>query len=69
MKSFIILYGSENVSHNIHNLLHICDDVEYFDLLDSFSAFPFENHMQYFKKFVRKGEKPLEQIVKHIKYQ
>lgn len=69
VKSFIVLYGSENVSHNIHNLLHICDDVEHFGPLDIFSAFPFENHMQYFKKFVRKGEKPLEQIVKRINEQ
>lgn len=69
VKSFIILYGAENVSHNIHNLLHISDDVKHFGPLDSFSAFPFENHMQYFKKFVRKGEKPLQQIVKRINEQ
>lgn len=69
VKYFIVLYGSENVSHNVHNLLHTCDDVQYFGPLDSFSAFPFENHMQYFKKFVRKGERPLEQIVKRINEQ
>lgn len=69
VKYFISLYGSENVSHNVHNLLHICDDVQYYGPLDSFSAFPFENYMQYFKKFVRKGERPLEQIVKRINEQ
>lgn len=62
------MYG-ENVSHNVHNLIHICDDVEYYGLLDTFRAFPFTNHMQYFKKFVRIGAKPLEQIVKRISEQ
>lgn len=44
---------------------NICDDGP----LDTFSAFPFENHMQYFKKIFRKGDKPLEQIVKRISEQ
>lgn len=66
VQTFITLYGSHNVSHNIHNLLHLCDDVKYYGSINGFSAFPFENYMQYFKKFIRKGDKPLEQIVKRI---
>lgn len=54
------------MSHNVHNLLHICDDVNHFGPLDMLSAFPFENHMQVLKKFVRKGDKPIEQIVRRI---
>lgn len=41
--SFKSLYGSYNMSHNIHNLLHIVNDVKKFGPLDTFSAFPFEN--------------------------
>lgn len=31
---------------------------------DNFSAFKFENYMQVFKKYLRKAEKPLEQVVR-----
>lgn len=61
-----MLYGEHYVSHNVHNLLHICDDVKRFDPLYMFDAFPFENYMQVLKKFVRKGDKPIEQIVRRI---
>ena len=42
---FIILFGECYVSHNVHNLLHICDDVSNFGPLDSYSAFCFENYL------------------------
>ncbi|XP_031328823.1 uncharacterized protein LOC116159879 isoform X1 [Photinus pyralis] len=64
VKTFKILYGPENMSHNVHNLLHITDDVKYHGVLDNFSAFPFENHLQSILKSLRKCEKPLQQIVK-----
>ncbi|KYM97711.1 hypothetical protein ALC62_11613 [Cyphomyrmex costatus] len=64
VKTFIILYGNSHVSHNIHNLLHICDDVVRFGALDQFSAFRFENYLQSVKKLIRKPEKPLQQIIR-----
>ncbi|KYN27353.1 hypothetical protein ALC57_03261 [Trachymyrmex cornetzi] len=66
VETFIILYGKENASHNLHHLLHICDDVEKFGTLQEFSAFPFENHLQYLLKMIRKNNKELEQIVSRI---
>lgn len=39
VKTFIILYGKHNMSHNIHNLLHLCDDCTNFGVLEDFSAF------------------------------
>lgn len=39
VKSFEILYGKQYVSHNVHNLLHICSDVRIYGSLDNFSAF------------------------------
>lgn len=60
VESFCVLYGEEHVSHNIHNLLHIVDDVKLFGALDKFSAFDFENFMQALKKMVRKSSKPLQ---------
>lgn len=64
--TFIILYGKSNASHNVHNMLHIVSDVRNMGALDQFSAFPFENTLQQLKSLVRKGDKPLSQIVKRI---
>lgn len=60
--SFSIIYGKENVTYNVHNMLHICADVEKFGPLDMFSAFHFENYMSTIKRHLRKNEKPLEQL-------
>lgn len=62
--SFEILYGKEYVSHNVHNLVHLCSDVRTFDPLDNFSAFRFENYMTFIKKILRKHEKPLQQLMR-----
>ncbi|XP_077277432.1 uncharacterized protein LOC143905729 [Temnothorax americanus] len=66
VKSYIILYGKDNCSINIHNLLHLCDDVKKFGMLQEYSAYPFENHMQKIKGYIRKKDKPLQQIVNRI---
>jgi len=63
------LYGKENVSHNVHNLLHLADDVQKYGALDEFSAFRFENHMSSIKKMLRKSERPLQQLAKRYSEQ
>lgn len=69
VKTFIILYGKENASHNVHNLFHLYNDAVNFGTLQEFSAFAFENYMQTILKMIRKNEKPLEQIVCRISEQ
>ncbi|KAM0735062.1 hypothetical protein ACS0PU_011175 [Formica fusca] len=64
IEMFIKLYGTHNVSHNVHNLIHLVEDVRKFGSLDNFSAFKFENYMQTLKKLLRKSEKPLQQVVR-----
>lgn len=64
MNTFKILYGAQNISHNVHNLLHFSEDVKIYGPLDNFSTFPFENYLQSILKSIRKGEKPLAQIIK-----
>ncbi|XP_031783890.1 uncharacterized protein LOC100116041 isoform X1 [Nasonia vitripennis] len=64
--SFQKIYGYESVTFNIHNLLHLAKDVKKYGDLQSFSAFPFENYMCSLKKFIRKGEKPLPQIMRRL---
>ncbi|KAK4883368.1 hypothetical protein RN001_006687 [Aquatica leii] len=66
VETFIVLYGRHNVSHNVHNLLHIYDDTLLFGVLHNFSAFPFENFLNSIKNLVRKGDKPLSQVIKRL---
>uniref|UniRef100_A0A2S2PL84 DUF4218 domain-containing protein n=1 Tax=Schizaphis graminum TaxID=13262 RepID=A0A2S2PL84_SCHGA len=67
VKYFQDIYGKHLISHNIHGLLHLCEDYKLFGPLDNVSCFPFENFMKNFKSMLRKHEKPLEQIVKRYK--
>ncbi|XP_011706765.1 PREDICTED: uncharacterized protein LOC105461942 [Wasmannia auropunctata] len=64
IKTFIKLYGIENVSHNVHNLVHLVDDVKRFGPLENFSAFKFENYLQILKRYLRKADKSLQQVVR-----
>ena len=62
------LYGRTFTVYNVHNLIHIWEDSENFKTsLDNISTFPFENYMQTIKKFVRKPQNPLSQIVKRVR--
>jgi len=61
--TFQIIYGREHVSHNIHGLLHLSDDYNYYGPLDNSSAFAFENYMKELKSNVRKHDKPLVQLI------
>ncbi|KYM99412.1 hypothetical protein ALC62_09843, partial [Cyphomyrmex costatus] len=70
MKHFVCqsikIYGPDFVSHNIHNFLHLSECVTLYGSLDNFSAFPFENYMQYLKKKVRKSAQPLQQVIRRV---
>lgn len=70
LKEFVIdfehLYVRQFVSYNVHNLLHIVDEVRRFGRLDLFSAFRFENFIGKIKKLVKSGNKPLEQIARRL---
>lgn len=46
----IKLYGKNFVIFNVHNLIHLVDDVLQFGSLDSFSAFSFESFLYFIKK-------------------
>ncbi|XP_055846427.1 uncharacterized protein LOC129912270 [Episyrphus balteatus] len=43
VEEFIILYGSDSISSNAHNLIHVDDDVLNFGSLRNMSASPFES--------------------------
>lgn len=60
------LYGHQFITSNMHGLVHLVDNVEHFGPLDFSSSFSFENYLQNLKKMVRKGDKPLPQVIKRL---
>lgn len=66
VSSFSTIYGTHHINHNMHNLLHIMDDVNNYGTLDNFSTFCFENYMIQIKKMLRKDDKPLQQIARRL---
>lgn len=66
VKLFPEIYGEENVTFNINCLLHLCDSVEQYGVLDNFSAYKFENYMQYLKKLIRSPNRILQQLHRRI---
>ena len=60
------IYGEKFLSYNVHNLIHLADDVRHFGNLDSFSAFAFENYLQEIKHLLRKHNQPLAQIIRRL---
>ncbi|XP_070163480.1 uncharacterized protein [Polyergus mexicanus] len=60
------IYGEQYLSHNIHSLLHIVNDVKNFGCLDNFSCFKYENNMQKIKKKLHQCGKPLEELSNRI---
>lgn len=66
VKLFGEIYGSYNISHNIHGLLHLCDDYDMYGPLDNCSTFVFENYLKELKSLLRKHEKPLAQVINRL---
>jgi len=42
--SYQNIYGTHFVSHNVHGLLHLCDDYEFYGPLHNCSTLMFENY-------------------------
>lgn len=56
------IYGHDFMTYNTHCLSHLVEDVKRFGPLDSFSAFPYENNMTFFRQCCRKPHQHLQQI-------
>ncbi|KAJ8688052.1 hypothetical protein QAD02_023847 [Eretmocerus hayati] len=55
------VYGLEFASLTNHSLAHLPDDVENMDCpASSFTAFPYENDLEDYKRFIESGNRPLE---------
>uniref|UniRef100_A0A1B0CBC6 Putative transposase domain-containing protein n=1 Tax=Lutzomyia longipalpis TaxID=7200 RepID=A0A1B0CBC6_LUTLO len=64
VKTYIQLYGRDQIVMNIHSIIHVVDDVRNHGPLLSMSTYPFENELQSIKKKVRNGNRPLVQIAR-----
>ena len=61
------LYGETFCVYNVHNLIHLPDDVIKFQCsLNDICAFPFENQLQSVKKMVNSPQNPIAQCAKRI---
>ncbi|XP_055547361.1 uncharacterized protein LOC129731407 isoform X1 [Wyeomyia smithii] len=66
IQEFMIIYGEQYITSNIHNLEHIVGDVDRFGSLNTISAYPFESYLSQIKNFVRQGNNCLEQVVNRL---
>lgn len=60
------LYGIENMTYNVHNLVHLSNEVKLLGCLDNFSCFPFENYLKILRQKIKNAPKPLEQLVNRL---
>lgn len=60
---FDAVYGPGHISSNVHQLLHVVNDVLKFGNLETISSYRFESFMQTLKHKLRSGYKSLEQVV------
>lgn len=66
VSNFPVLYGNDQVSYNVHNLLHIVECIKQFGAADKLSAYRFENFMQHLSKKNRKPSQILQQLYKRL---
>ena len=60
-------YGSTFTVYNVHNLLHLHEDVLFHQLsLNEISGFQFENYLHDIKKLVRNSQNPIAQVKKRL---
>lgn len=66
VENYIQIYGEDTISSNVHNLVHVVDDVRRFGNLTKISAYPFENALYSIKLLLRSGNRPLAQVTKRL---
>lgn len=64
--NFGLIYGTDHIVSNVHNLIHVYRDVQRFGNLNTLSAYKFENALRHLKLKVPPGRAPLEQIARRM---
>lgn len=60
------IYGKSYISFNVHGLLHVVQDVRCLGNANSFSAFPYEDNMSFFRRCLRKSHQLLQQLSRRL---
>lgn len=55
VERFKIIYGDHHFTSNVHNLIHLMDDVKRFEPTNTFSTYPFESQLYRIKRLLRTG--------------
>ncbi|KAJ8672044.1 hypothetical protein QAD02_003303 [Eretmocerus hayati] len=58
------LFGSKFLAYNFHLSLHVDHECRKYGTLNEFSAFRFENYIRIMRSLVRKGDQPLQQLMR-----
>lgn len=66
VERFKTIYGEHQFTSNVHNLIHLMDDVKRFGTITTFSTYPFESYLFKIKRLLRSGNLPLSQVAKRI---
>lgn len=66
VENYVNLYGIHEIGSNVHNLCHITEDVSRFGNLSEISTYEFENLLGQMKNWLKRCDKPLEQISRRI---
>ena len=66
VQQFPKLYGKENMSFNVHGLLHLATDARNLGPLDQFSAFRFESYLGKLKNSLRSHSNLLQQVHRRL---
>lgn len=66
IERFKQIYGKDYFTSNVHNLVHLSDDVRRFGVLNTFNTYPFESKLYYIRRLLRTGNLPLSQVANRI---
>lgn len=65
-EEYIDLYGINSITSNVHNIIHVVNDVRRFGPLPNIDSYAFENTLYGLKLRLRTCNRPLEQISRRI---
>lgn len=66
LEEFKTKYGEKHMTSNLHNLIHLVDDVKRFGPLQTISAYPFENYLSNLKRIARGKVNIVPRIVRQL---
>lgn len=68
VEKYMFLYGRSTISSNVHNLIHICEDMDQLgvDELDLLSTYRYENSLRLLGLNVKHCNLPLEQVCRRV---